>query len=398
MKFLRFFPLMIFLLLACEQKQTLQTPEEFIVITEEVIEEYDSVLVDTQFITYEYAKENDYFWQKKVVKDTAGKVIKMIEREFDQSGMPIKEVVTDEIGTQIDKAVLKYDPKTMELVQKDQYEGEIADENRTRTVIYNYDDGGYLISEEVKVYADDEKFKNVNGDNVKDHYVLRFLPDKKNRPKGYHETPFMIEKRVMYVTPEIKEEEGDSIAAVGEIYLESKTIFDDNGLPVSYESTHGDDHDANLEYFKVEKDKDGKILSIEGYLNKALDSATFANEKWVFDYTADGLFKSYEEYKFDDTTSTFSLFHDGKSVEWHKSDTPLKYDFTLSSETQEHYCWQRKRYSKTVQKVEKFADGEILITEYSYGEPQDKPNRNVELEKTKVIKMKYKKVNEKAKK
>jgi hypothetical protein len=398
MKFLRIFPLLIIMLIACEQKETVQTPDEFVVITEEIVEKYDSVLVDTEYITYEYAGENDYFWKKKVVKDTAGNVIKVVEREFDQSGMPVKEVVTDEIGTQIDKAVLKFDPKTMELIQKDQYEGEIADENRTRTVNYHYDDDGYLISEEVKVYTEDDDFKNINGINIKDHYTLRFMPDKKNRPKGYHETPFMIEKRVMYITPEIKEEEGDAIAEIGDIYLESKTVFDENGSPVSYESTHGDDHDAALEYFKVEKDADGKILSIAGYLNEALDSASFANEKWVFDYTEDGLFKSYEEYKYDDTTSTFNLFHDGKSVEWHKFETPLKYDFTLSSETQEHYCWHRNQYSKTVQKVEKFADGEILITEYSVSEPQDKPNRDVDVDKTKVIKMKYKKVKEQAKK
>jgi len=392
MKLFKLFPLLIILLISCEKKEAVQNPDEYIIITEEVIETYDSVLVDTELITYEYANDNDYFWQKKVVKDTAGIVIKSIEREFDQNGLPIKEVVTDEIGTQIDKAVLKYNPKTMELIQKDQYEGEIADENRTRTVMYHFDDDNYLISEEVKIYEDDENFKNINNDNVKDHYVLRFLPNKENRPKGNHETVYMVEKRVMYITPEIKEEEGDEIGEIGEVYLESNTKFDDNGLPLTYESTHGDDHDASQEYFKVEKDESGKILSITGYLNEALDSATFANEKWVFEYTDDGLYKSYEELKYDDTTATFTLFHDGSSVEWHKMDLPLKYDFILSAGTQEHYCWHRQRYSKKMEKIEKFDDGEIVITEYSFSKPQDKPNRDVELEKTRVTKMKYKKV------
>jgi hypothetical protein len=179
MKFLRFFPLLIILLIACEQKETVQTPDEFVVITEEIVENYDSVLVDTEYITYEYAGENDYFWQKKVVKDTAGNVIKVVEREFDQNGMPIKEVVTDEIGTQIDKAVLKYDPKTMELIQKDQYEGEIADENKTRTVIYHYDEEGYLISEEVKVYTEDDSFQKHKREQYQRPLCFRLCPIRK---------------------------------------------------------------------------------------------------------------------------------------------------------------------------------------------------------------------------
>jgi hypothetical protein len=391
MKLIKFFPLLIILLIACENQETTKVPDEFIVITEEVVEKYDSVLVDTEYIYYEYANENDYFWNKKVVKDTAGVVIKSIEREFDESGLPIKEVITDEIGTTIDKTVLKYDPDTKELLREDQYEGEITDADRVRTVIYHYEDG-YLISEEVMVYDEDENFKNINGDNVKDHYVLRFLPNKENRPKGLNETVFMIDKRVMYVTPELKEEFGDDIAEIGEIYLESKTVFDENGIPISYESTHGDDHDAAKEFFKVEKDEDGKIVSISGYLNEELDSASFANEKWVFEYDESGVFKSYEEYKYNDSAAVFDLFHDAKSIEWITLDTPLKYDFILSNEISEHYCWHRTRYTKSTHKVEKFSDGEIEIVHYSFADEQDKPNRDVELDKTKVVKMKYKMV------
>ncbi len=393
MKLLQLLPMLIILMIACEKQETIQEPDEFIVITEEVIETYDSSLVDTEFIYYEYANEGDYFWQKKVIKDTAGVVIKSIEREFDDIGLPIQEVVTDEIGTTIDKSVLKYDPETMQLLQKDDYEGEIAEEDRIRTVIYHYDDDGYLISEEVKIYSDDPEFKNVNGNNITDHYILRFLPLKENRPKGLHETIYMVEKRVMYVTPELKEQEGDEIADIGQVYLESKTVFDENGLPVKFESTYGDDHDASLEFFKVEKDEQGRIASITGYLNEAMDSSAFANDKWIFDYDEEGLIKSYEEYKYNDSTDVFNLFHDAQSFVWHEMDIPLKYEFLIASGTHEHYCWHRNRYVKNIEQVEKFDDGEIVIVQYSYANEQDIPTREVVPDKTKVVRKKYKKVS-----
>lgn len=395
MKTLKLLPLLIFILLACDQKEAPQEDNKFVVITEEVIEKYDSVLTDTEYIHYEYANEGDFFWQKKVVKDTAGAVIKTIEREFDEQGLPVREVVTDELGTQIDKAVLQYDPVTKQLVKRDEYEGEITDANKVRTIIYHYDDEGYLIKEEIKDYADADDFENVNGTKVEEHYVLRFLPQKQSRPKGLHETVYMIEKRIAYVTPELKEDMGGEVGDVGEIYLESKTMFDENGLPLTYESTHGDDHDASLEFYDVEKDEAGRIVSITSYLNESLDSASFANNKWIFEYTDDGMFKGYEEYKYNDSTEVFDLFHDARSFDWRNMDMPLKYNFTLGAECNEHFCWHRKRYSKNIETIEKFGDGEIVITHYSYGGPMDLPTRDVETDKTKVIRKKYKIVEEK---
>lgn len=389
MKFLRILPLFLILFIACEQKGITQETNDFIVITDKVIEYYDSILINTDYISYEYASENDYFWQKKTVKDKTGSFVSSIERELDDHGLPVMEVITDELGTTIDKAILKYDPETKQLLTRDEYEGDINDENKTITINYNYDKEGYLVSKEVIRYCDDESFKNIDGNNVEDRYTLRYLPQKESRPEGLHETIAMVESSITYITPSLKERYSDEEGEIGDMYIESKITFDENGLPLMSESSYGDDHTAKQEYFKVEQDEEGKIKTITGYMNKAMDSMAFANAKWVFTYTDDGTFKDYKEYKYNDSSKVFDMFHDAMSIEWRNPGIPLKHDFILTAETTEHFCWHSLRFSKDVEKVEKFADGEIVIAHYSYSDNADLPVRDVKPEKTKLVKMKY---------
>ena len=177
----------ILLIVSCsnKEKEISNQKKDFIRYTQVIIENFGDTPEDStkETIDYIYENPNDFFWKTAIYKDSEGKVIKTIEREFDSNRFPNKEFnKEDSIITE--SVVLKYDTITYEVTEKITYNGVIAPENKIREERYYFDKDGYIESQDITLFENDPNFKNIEGNNIKAAYTLVAFPAKTARPKG----------------------------------------------------------------------------------------------------------------------------------------------------------------------------------------------------------------------
>ena len=182
---------------------------------------------------------------------------------------------------------------------------------------------------------------------------------------------------------------------LGSIERLDETKFNDEGYPVHTKTTSPEcSSHASEEWFKIEKDGLGNVISITGYSNEALDSLNESNSKHLFTYNDKGMVSKYEEYRYNVETKKFDRFHSAKTIEW--NDPGLAGDLYLCPTYKaESYCLHRKVYSMKKRTVEKYGNGEEIIMIESGSKESDGPDPDMELKPDKKVTVKYEVIQEK---
>ncbi|MCK5742040.1 MAG: hypothetical protein KAH48_07475, partial [Chlorobi bacterium] len=311
---------------------------------------------------YEYETETDRFWTKSVTKDTTGDVVKSIIRTFDEDRMPITETITEDdldvdLVTTFD---VKYCPVNYELLSKTKFfEG-----NTISSVVNEYDDEGWLIKKTEIDYCFESGYVNTEGNNIKKIFIHRYFPDKSVLPKGEYEIFPIMEKGIIYST---KVSEDESVK-VGDVVYTTEISFNDAGEPVKYFAGQKDcaDH-ALVEYYKLEKDENGRILSMISYADEKLESFGSHSTRDIFKYDDEGMLAGVEEHKYNDETGEFDRLHDRQDYEWIHPEVTGAKNYTDFTNHSEHYCFGGQRHSKSIRKIVKFDEGEKIIEFYNDG-------------------------------
>ncbi len=369
--------LIIFALMACSEasKETAKedAAPEYMKVTSQVTETYGDEGAEKEIVEYSYEKESDDFWVKAEYKDAEGNVMKTVKRELDENRMPVKEM-TEELGMVTETIVTKYDPETHLLVEKTIYDGEPAEENKTQMLRNNYEDG-CIISQETFRYSSDEDFKNEEGTAVESYVKLNALPAKENRPKGDFMPAFFVSEMKQYCTAEEKDEgckDKTEACSKGHIENHIMTKVSDEGYPLFMTTNEPEcEHHAASEYYKVEKDGLGNVVAIVGYKDSAFTESTPGNMKKVFVYNDKGMIHKYAEYFYNDETGKYDRMHRSANINWVKSDVDNPACEYAPSVYEESYCYGRKVYSVTQEKINKFSGGEKIVEVSSFSEKSE---------------------------
>lgn len=405
------------LMLSCSgsQEDPAETKaEQFMQITSKVVEQYSETGTETENIEYVYNSPKDFFWAKAVHKDGSGEIIKEVVRELDDKGMPVTEKII-ELETVTETSDVKYCPHSYFLLEKTIYNGEKNENNMTMKVKNNYEEG-WLLNQETEIYSTDPEYKNENGSKLLRYFKLRFFPSKESRPKGPNETIFFVEEMKTFCSCKEGEEcdsdksgkhagegmkkghgEGKNKkdsdkkeCKYGHLESFTTTEFSPEGYPVHMKTTAaGCENDPTEEWYKIEKDGIGNVISITGYNNKEMTETTGRNHKIFLEYNSEGLISKSAEYKYNKETEKFDRMHDVKTFKWVDPGFMGHVKVLYPTKTEENYCYGSKTYSKTATTIEKFENGEKIITKSSFSQESDAPMDNAELKPKEKIIMKY---------
>ncbi len=318
-------------------------------------------------VEYVYERPDDIFWKKQIEKDEAGNVVRMTEREFDENRLPDSEVITDELGTQNERYIVKYSPETLKILEMTEYEGGFKETDRVRKVEYIYKDG-CLIAEEVTKFGEPD-FKNIEFNNIAMTYRLRFVVPPNSRPKGNFEIGAFIENRKIWFTRQMVERGDNPSAKIGEVALEEYTLFDEDGFPYYYKTLTNkltgehENENAQEQWIKTEKSPEGKIVTITSYEDKKFTKSSFGTPRYIYSYDKNGWVSKIDEYRFNDSTMKFDKLHDVMSYVWFRPKLVGKYDFTMCTENNMHKCYHAMEQSYNYSEIKKFDKGELVIVE-----------------------------------
>ncbi len=389
--------LLFFVSCSNKEKEISNEKKDFIRYTQVIIESFGDTPEDSakETIDYIYENPNDYFWKTAIYKDSEGKTLKTIEREFDSNRFPAKEF-SKEDSVITESVVLKYDTVTYEVTEKITYYGSIAPENKIREERYYFDKDGYIESQDVTLFENDPNFKNIEGNNIKAVYTLVAFPAKTARPKGSIMPTYFVEKYKSYFTEEDKgfDAEAAKKLKIGDVYVVEETKFNEQGIPTYYMSTQPECEDhPGKEWFKSDLDGIGNIASITSYANEKMDSLITGCTKKVYEYNDQGFIVKIQEFKYNVATKEFDLPHDLMTFDWADPQINSFANFIDVSKRIEHTCTHSNRLNVLDKKVEKYADGEKVVTESRVSYPIDSIPQTIEPKLRKKTTYKYEKVS-----
>lgn len=379
----------VFIFIKCSKDDTTSEKNEFLRIVEEKITDIENKSITN--IIYEYEQEKDVFWKKAIHKDSAGNILKTIEREFNENRFPIKEKII-EMGTLTSYSELKYNEKIYELELKEDFEKDGEKFVKVASNKYNYDNDGYLISIEYKKFSKDNNFKNVNGENIVHEYKLRMFPLKQSRPKGNFIITYFVEDRKMYLTKEQKEKSPKEYEKykVGDVIETEYTKFNEEGIPLYYKTTTPEcvDHPGE-EWFKFEKDGLGNLITLTGYANEKFDSITAGNNEMRLEYDDNGMISSIQEFKYNPKTGQFDDFHDSKRFVWFDPKVNSVKSYIDATKEKVHICTHSETHRISLEKIEKYDQNEKIIQYFRVVYPLKEVPENPEPKLYKTIKQKF---------
>ncbi|MFW6276532.1 MAG: hypothetical protein ACOC2K_02525, partial [Bacteroidota bacterium] len=348
---------------------------------------------DIETVEYSYTERSDMFWQKAEFKDSEGRIIKLVRREFNEKGLPVLEK-TEELGTVVSTVETEYCPHSYYLLEKTVYNGEAEEANKTERYEIIYDKG-VLEAQVFEKYSDDPDFVNADGNNIAYTYKLKYLPTGDSRPKGYHPVNFLVESSKEYFTASDKENYPEENKNIGDVFYISKTDFTEDGIPVYSLTEKADCEDHPTEqWFKAKKDDYGRLLALEGYSNKELTEHGSGNTKMIYNYDGDKLV-SVEEYKFNEESSDYDLFHDAVAIEWKQlrdNDYKEVHNLLEASSAKEHYCYHRKLYSVREEKVVEYNENHKVIEHFQGSYEGDFTGRKADKKLIKKVSYKTEKI------
>ncbi len=339
------------------------------------VETYKEDGTEMEIIEYTYASPNDFFWTKAEYKAEDGSINKVVKREFDKDGMPVKEL-TEELETITETVETKYCPHSYFLLEKTVYDGEMAPENKSYHLKYNFEQG-YLISEEYKKFSNDPEFKNADGDNVVMVSSYKYFPAVEYRHEGPQDAAFFVDVVKAYFTKddqqrmEEAEQKPEKEFKIGDLYWVSKTDFNEEGIPTHMLAGEADcEHHATEEWYKIEKDDQGRVIGVIGYSDPAMETLTEKNMKHSYSYDANGKLASIEENRYNPETKEFDRFHDGQKFNFQEVDFVTgkqKFLFTENAKVAEHYCYGAKAYSYNENKIVSYDKTKKVVETYKGG-------------------------------
>ena len=390
--------LLFLTLLSCSKCSKDKEPSnnEFLKFTNEINEVYDSNKVTKEIIDYVYDKPEDIFWEKAIYKDSAGTIKKTIDREFDNDRFPIKETIT-EGGTITEISEIKYSHTNYELLSLVAYNRSINESSKLRSKKYIYDNEGYLISQEVTIFSSNPNFKNVDGNNIVQSYTLRFFPKTTSKPKGNQIITYFIEKNKEYFDGSISENSKEQPKyKIGDISQLEETQFDEEGIPTHYKAIRPSEPDKPTEeWYKPEKDGLGNIVSLTSFPDSTFETNNEKSIEINLEYDDQGIISKIEEFKFNPETKKFDIFHDLKSFIWNDPMIKSVHNYIEASYKNEHKCYHKKVYTINETRIEKFSDGEKIVTKFSASYPNDRIPQNPEPKLKRKSIIKYQKIEKK---
>ncbi|MFC2131334.1 hypothetical protein ACFLSQ_07855 [Bacteroidota bacterium] len=329
----------ILLMFSCNQnKQDFKSPSHEVILKKTVQTFEDNNIIETEIIDYQYERPNDPFWIEAIYKDSSGEIFKTIKRQLDiKTRLPIREFVF-ELGEVSESYKVIYSSNNHKLIYKEEYEGEIKTENKIRSTKWQYK-MDFLTSQTINVFSRIQGFINLDGTNISDTYKLRYLPANNSIPKGNFEIYYFIEFRKKYDT--------DSTGKTfGQIILEEKTKFDDNGSPVYHYASELDcAHAANEEWYLPKINSNGKLILLTGFADKYHKSVNSLNSQFHFEYNSNGYIERIAEYKYNPLTNDYSNFHDMQFFDWIVPEMQERENISNYNYQKEHYCFTGKRHS-----------------------------------------------------
>lgn len=380
MKKISYLFLLLFIVSACGEKaeQIVEDQKEYMQIQQVITEKIAESGVEKEIIEYTYTNPNDIFWQKAVYKDASGEIEREEIREFDKDGFPISQI-TKELGEVTESQDLKYCHHCYHAEEITNYDGAKEDGKMRSKVIMKYSDN-YVMGKEIIKYSKDPEYKNVDGDNAVMRYTMEVMPATSSRPRGDFMPTFFIKEMKRY---------NDS----GKVEMLMTTNVDKDNYPNYFKTDEPEcAHETTEEWYKVEKDGLGNVISITGHKNKELTEIAATNTQTSFNYDGNSFVTEVIDARYNEETKEFDQYHDKQKYEWKKSginNPKLEY---YANMTNEHYCFGGKHYTVQEKRVEKFADGEKVVVVYEFSMPSEtgmQPD-SVKLEKTKTITTKYK--------
>lgn len=390
--------LMIIFLISCNNEKEATTPSgEYLVVTQEIIENYNDGSISKEIINYIYEQDSDIFWKKAEFLDSSGKIYKTITREFDAKRFPIKEISDD--GTGVNEVyIVEYSPQNYELLSRIEYEGGLTENNKIRAIKYKYDTAGYLISEESIKFSRDSAFTNVEGNKIEEYMLIQPLLPNISRPKGN----FLIAEDYtllkMFLTKKMKEKTSSELP-VGSLYFTVEQKINENNIP-EYSKVTRPSKSANPEpnlpeeeWYEIEYDGLGNLLTLTGYSKQSKDSSSDENVKNYYEYDDAGIVKSIKQYKYNPLTKEYDLLHNSREFKWIDPKIKSPKNFIDYSLNEERTCYHRKIYSAFSKNIEKYDSTEKIVTYSECSYPLDKKPDKPELKLTKKVTYKFRKIN-----
>lgn len=387
----------IILLFSCNNgKETASIQNEYLIVTQEITENYNDGSVTKEIINYIYEQDSDIFWKKAEFLDSAGKVYKTITREFDAKRFPIKEIYDD--GTGVNEVyVVEYSAKNYEPLRRVEYEGEPSENNKIRETKFRYDTAGYLISEESIKFCRDSEFINVEGNKIEEYQLIQPLLPTFSRPKGN----FLIAEDYtllkMFLTKKMKEKTSSELP-VGNLFFAVEQKINEKNIPeyskVTRHSKAGSP-EPNLpeeEWYEIEYDGLGNLLTLTGYSKQSKDSSSNENVKSFYEYDDAGMVKLIKQYKYNPLTKEYDLIHNFREFKWIDPKIKSPRNFIDYSLNEERTCYHRNIYSVFSKNIEKYDSTEkvVVYSECSY--PLDKKPDKPEMKLKKKVTYKFKKI------
>jgi hypothetical protein len=363
---------------ACNKNQNNepQTPKnEYLKFTSETREVYDSGKMTKLSVEYTYEKDGDWFWKKTIYKDSTGKVVKLIEREFDANRLPVKETLTEN-GTVTGYNILTYDPKYKEITRRETYKGSANNAQKVFLEKYNYDDEGSLLSLENVNYSTDPAFKNADGNNITSQFSARLFPGKVNRPRGNYIIDYYIENSKNYVTTTNAANYPGK--KVGDLATTLETKFDSTGTPVYSKTNKAEPGRPAEVWYKADRDGIGNVTSLREYSNTDMDSLENGNLESSYEYDDIGMITKVEKYKYNAKTKKFDRSFDLKIFNWYDPKIDSWHNYTQLAQRDEHYWEDRRQFTVDDFQVDKFDSGELIIRKSTAAYPMDNIPENPE--------------------
>ncbi len=352
-----------------------------------IVETINEDGTEKEIIEYTYEKPEDFFWIKAEYKAEDGTINKVVKRELGEDRLPIKEI-TEELETITETVVTKYCPHSYFLLEKTVYDGEQASENLSHTLVYHFEKG-YLISEEYTKFSKDPEFKNVEGRNVEMVSKYRYFPAPEYRHEGPQDAAFFVDEIKAYFTKEdqekIKEsgEKPEKEFKVGDLQWVAHTDFDEQGIPTHMVAGEAEcEHHAKEEWYKIEKDDKGRVVSIIGYNDDKMETLTPKNMKFTYSYDANGKLNKIEEHRYNAETKEFDRFHDAQNFDFREVDFvsgKQKFLFTANAKVAEHYCAGARAYSYNQEKIVSYDKTQKVVEKYKGGYEGDFQGRKADV-------------------
>lgn len=359
------FPILIFLLSSCKDNINIfDFPPKHLSrnafrITKQIIEYFDKNQVDT--ILFYYKKNNDFFPYLIETKnqDTVITVSKFYFNEWDVPYLE-EQYYGDSI---VQKVYYSYSPKNYYLIEKTVLDNKNIKKYSEK---YDYFSNNKLNYVEFIYFSKDEKFLNVDSNNISEFYHYKVLPDTLLRYEGKF-APYLFlgfYKKYSNISAIPK---NNKISKKISNFEFISTDFDEFGYPKK-QKFYRSDTLWKIIWYEKQTDGLGQVRHLIPYKDSLFTNIDKDHYSLYFSYSNEGLVnyvsKNYfnvykKKFASSDTIITYEYF-------LFDENNPQNYLYLFTSSKLFYYDRSLQSYYVKETKVTKFEADEIILEYYEY--------------------------------